>query len=408
MDMLPEDNKETSQPANDSPQPQPNAAPEAPSSPEPEATPEPKHVRSEEAFAEFRRELREEDQVEKKGFRAGFGRLMQRLFRRKKAVQEEPEEAPSRLDELIIPEASTAVAEAAPMEAAQAAAPEAAPAQPAEGAAAEFRSMVHDRLTGAFTEQIEVEPASPPPEVLHDQAGLQPISPAAEPEEIEQPAAPGHSILSALRHEGEAVEEEPASMREAALEDYVVAPAEEETGLSTVTRMRRSWRDMRPIDRRLLVVALVIVGLAVLTGSGFVVLNSIPTPTPAPTATASILPIPVSISLPGGLVFPLAVGIVGPDGKWNPTGPEWLRDTEICRWVALPYSVQLEAVLRTLKANDEIKLSMSNYDSVSYKVESIQQVPVADIPKLAPSTPSLLVILSKQDSDSRWVVTAKP
>ncbi|HEX8991571.1 MAG TPA: hypothetical protein VF784_07810 [Anaerolineales bacterium] len=412
MDMLPDENQDLPQPANDSPEPQPSGAPESPATPETQAPPEGPRASSEDAFAEFRRELREEETQEQKGFGPGLRRLLTRVFRRKKKPVEEAE-VPSRLDQLISSQAAEAAEAAAAPQGAQGV-PEAKPeeARP-ESAAAEFRTMVRTKLTDAFLTKEELEPTSPPPETHFEQPGTQPIAPAAEPtvpEEAEAPGAPGRSILSTLHTDQEQeVVEEPSTIREAALEDYVTAPAEgeEEAAPSLVRSVRRSWRDMRPIDRRLLVGALIIVGLAVVSGSGFLVVKSIPTPTPAPTATASILPIPISISLPGGWVFPLGVGAVQ-NGVWDPTGPQWLQGTEVCRWVSLPWTVQLEAVLRTLKSSDEIKLSMSNYDSVTYKVESIQQVPSGDVGKLAPSTPSLLVILSKQNSSTRWVVIAKP
>lgn len=415
MDMPPDENQDSPRPAEDALEPQPSeAAPETPATPEtPEApAPEEGHQsRSEEAFAEFRRSLREEESQEKPGLGPRLRRLLTGIFRPRRKQAEEPSEAQSRLDELGLPESPAAVeATAAPKVAQEI--PEAKPETPTEGAAAEFRSMVRNKLSDAFLTKEDLEPVSPPPDAFAGQSGMQPIAPAAEPtvpEEGQAPGVPGRSILAGLRQEAEEVAEEPAGIREAALEDYVTAPAEaeEESTPSLPRRLRVAWRDMRPLDRRLLIGALIIVGLAVVSGSGFLVVKSIPTPTPAATATPSVLPIPISISLPGGLVFPLGVGKVQ-NGVWDPTGPQWLQGTEVCRWVSLPWSVQMEAVLRSLKANDEIKLSMSNYDSVIYKVESIQQVPSSDVGKLAPSTPSLLLILSKPDSSSRWVVTAKP
>jgi hypothetical protein len=228
-----------------------------------------------------------------------------------------------------------------------------------------------------------------------------------------QPVESSRSILTSLRQENEEEQEEPANdtanIREAALEDYVSEPEEPEPerGTPVVRNLRRSWRYMRPFERRLLIGALAIVGLAALAGSGFLVISSIPTPTPVVTPTTSTLPFPISVSLPGGWIFPLRTGFVQ-NGKWDPKGPEWLSGTEVCRWVSLPSTVQLEAVLRTMKADDAIQLSMSNYDSIIYKVQSIEQVPSSEIAKLATDSPCLLLILSKQDSDSRWVVTAKP
>jgi len=128
---------------------------------------------------------------------------------------------------------------------------------------------------------------------------------------------------------------------------------------------------------------------------------------PEPTAAASNLPFPTSMILPGGLNFNLGKGAIN-DGEWNPRGPEWLEGTEICRWVAIPWSRQLEAVVRTLTQKDTIDLVMNNSDKLTYTVYSIQELTLAQMQALGQNSPCLLLVLAKQDSDKRWVVTAKP
>ncbi len=398
---------------------QPAEVPAEPTSPEP--APERPHISREEALAEMRRSLREEEAPQPTGFRAGVNKLFQKVFQRKKREAEEIVETPSRLDELELPEAATALHPAG--EQFPVAPPTEYPetregAQPAEPAGPEvttdsgmFRSMVEKKLTGALPGFGRMEPLVPTPEPNEQQEEaiefLAPVTPRvpAEPE----PGVAGQSILTSLHHEEEEVTEEPSSIRQAALEDYVMEPEEpEEKRTDAMTRtLRRGWRDMRPLERRLLIGALIIIGLAAIGGTGFLVVASIPSPTPAATPTTSITPIPISLSLPGGWVFPLRTGEVV-NGKWDPKGAEWLDHTEVCRWVSLPWTVQLEAVLRTLKADDPLQLSMSNYDSLTFKVKSIQQVEPAEIQQLASDTPCLLVILTKQDTSTRWVVTAKP
>jgi hypothetical protein len=166
---------------------------------------------------------------------------------------------------------------------------------------------------------------------------------------------------------------------------------------------------MRPGDRRLVKVISGVGALVIVVPLLWLIAGAGAGPaTPAPTPTPPQVPYPISISLPGGWVFPLSIGDVDQNGRWNPKGAEWLRGTELPRIVSLPWTVQLEAVMRTLNGNDEIKLSMSNYDSIAYKVQSIDQVPASEVANLAKNTPGLLVILSKADTDERWVVTAKP
>ena len=59
------------------------------------------------------------------------------------------------------------------------------------------------------------------------------------------------------------------------------------------------------------------------------------------------------MKIPGGLSFNLGRGSLE-DGRWNPRSPEWLEGTEVCRWVAIRYSLQLEAVIRTLTRDDRL------------------------------------------------------
>jgi hypothetical protein len=119
------------------------------------------------------------------------------------------------------------------------------------------------------------------------------------------------------------------------------------------------------------------------------------------------LPYPTSLALPGGLNFNLGQGSIR-DGKWNPTGPEWLIGTETCRWVAIPWSLQVEAVVRTFNQTNTIDLVMSNNDRLTYTVTSIQELTLEEMQALDQNSPCLLLVLAKQDSEKRWVVTAKP
>ena len=128
----------------------------------------------------------------------------------------------------------------------------------------------------------------------------------------------------------------------------------------------------------------------------------------APTALPSDLPYPTTVSLPGGWQFALGKGGLTSDGSWDPSGAEWLQGTEVCRWVALPWSRQLEAVIRTLNPDDPIELGMSNNDKLTYNVYSVKQMSPAEMLKLDSNKPCLLVVLAEPDADKRWVLTALP
>ncbi len=119
------------------------------------------------------------------------------------------------------------------------------------------------------------------------------------------------------------------------------------------------------------------------------------------------LPYPISLALPGGVNFNLAQGAIK-NGKWNPSKPEWLVGTEVCRWVAIPWSLQLEAVVRTFTRADVIELGMSNNDKIAYNVYSIQELTLEEMQALSQNQPCLLLVLARSDSDKRWVVTALP
>ena len=81
------------------------------------------------------------------------------------------------------------------------------------------------------------------------------------------------------------------------------------------------------------------------------------------------------------------------------------------RWVALPWSEQLEAVvIRTFEQGDQIDLVMSNNDFLTYKVDTIEKKSFAELQSLDTRTPSLLLIIpsGNNDEDEFFVVTALP
>lgn len=202
------------------------------------------------------------------------------------------------------------------------------------------------------------------------------------------------------------------AVRELALQEYdetKIEPEERKPPLRE--EVRRTLRELKPVERILLIVAGVLtVGVMLFSGI-YLIVNSISIPTPTPTAEVDLMDIvhPTRLSLPGGWEFNLGQGRVS-DGKWAPQGAEWLVGTEISRWVALPWSLQLEAVLRTLKSGDQIELMMSNFDVLVFNVYSIQQMTMAELLASDMKTPGLLVVLySDEEADGTfWVVSALP
>jgi hypothetical protein len=129
---------------------------------------------------------------------------------------------------------------------------------------------------------------------------------------------------------------------------------------------------------------------------------------PPPVEEVTQLPYPVRMNLPGGLSFNLGKGSLDEEGRWEPLGPEWLEGTEICRWVAIPYSRQLEAVVRTFSREDQIELVMSNNDTLTYTVNSIDQLSIGEMQEIDSGSPCMMLVLAQADTEKRWVVTALP
>ncbi len=181
------------------------------------------------------------------------------------------------------------------------------------------------------------------------------------------------------------------AVREMALQEYDETRVEpEERKQPLQEEVRRTIRELKPFERFLLIAAGILT-VGVLLASGiFLIVDSISIPTPTPTAEVDLSNVvhPTHLSLPGGWAFNLGEGRVQ-DGVWTPQGAEWLVGTEISRWVALPWSLQLEAVLRTLKSGDQLELQMSNFDVLTFNVYSIQEMTMEELLSSDAKTPSL-------------------
>ena len=205
--------------------------------------------------------------------------------------------------------------------------------------------------------------------------------------------------------------EEPESfteVRSVALEDgeevFVEVEATPQDPLEE--RLTAFENALRPY-RRYIYFGFTVLGVVMALAAAAVLLNVYRQSQPAAPTPVLNLPFPTLISLPGGLNFSLGKGALR-DGEWNPQGPEWLEGTEVCRWVAIPWSRQLEAVIRTLSPDDQIELVMSNNDRLLYKVYSVQQLSNEELQELQSDSPCLLLVLAKADTETRWVLTALP
>lgn len=200
-----------------------------------------------------------------------------------------------------------------------------------------------------------------------------------------------------------------SDVRAVALEDgeEVFVEVEVKTEDTVEDRLKSFENALRPY-RRYINFGIAFIGIVVIIITSALLYDtyrrSLP---PEPIQEAEALPYPVVLNLPGGLSFNLGRGILD-NGRWDPRRPEWLEGTEICRWVAVPYSRQLEAVVRTLTRDDKLELVMSNSDEWTYDVFSITQMSIEDMQKASENSSCLLLVLADVNTDTRWVVTAYP
>ena len=225
--------------------------------------------------------------------------------------------------------------------------------------------------------------------------------------EKETPAAPPPVTHLPVKTE-ETVDVDFEEVRQVALEEYDGVAVEPEVKTPIQEEIRKSIRELRPFEKYILIGF----GALIVGALGFFVLAdsitaALTPPEPTPTIDLTNVIHPIQLSLPGGWVFDLGEGKVV-DGSWTPQRAEWLVGTEISRWVALPWSLQLEAVLRTLQPEDQITLTMSNFASLEFNVYSIQELTMEEIQALDPNKPGLLIILfgGEGDTNTHWVVTA--
>jgi len=262
-----------------------------------------------------------------------------------------------------------------------------------------------DDLIDMLEEDGTKEPAleMPEDEVRHEDL----VIPDDEPQEvIDLVELKKRAFSSRGAAEGESFSE----VRAVALDDgeEVFVEVEVKAEDPTQERINSIKNALRPYQRYFyfVVIFVALIMVVVVSASLYqIYLRSLPTP---PVEEVAALPYPVAMNLPGDIRFTLGKGILDNNGKWEPNGAEWLEGTEVCRWIAIPYSRQLEAVVRTLTQSDQIDLTMSNNDKLTYTVYSIEQLKIEEMQKLDTNAPCMLLMLAQPGADERWVVTAKP
>ena len=259
-----------------------------------------------------------------------------------------------------------------------------------------------------YLEQIDelIDLLEPEAETVQFEAVAEPeITPPVEPEVVPDVDELKKRVFSPTET---SKEQEISEVRAIALEggEEVFVEVEAKTADPFDERLTAFENSLRPY-RSYIYYALAFLGIVMAVAAGALLVREYQKNQPTPVVEVSNLPFPTDMVLPGGLNFGLGKGAIV-DGVWNPRGAEWLEGTEICRWVAIPWSRQLEAVVRTLTKKDTIDLVMSNNDRLTYTVSSIQELTLAEMQDLDSNSPCLLLVLAEQDSDKRWVVTALP
>lgn len=260
-------------------------------------------------------------------------------------------------------------------------------------------------------EPVEAEPVSEPKIEVPREVPEEPVvMPEPEPEPEPEPVDLDElkkRVFSPSKEEKP--EEDFSQVRAVALEggEEVFVEVESKRVDERQDRLKALENSLRPY-RGMLFFLLAFLAIVLAVAAGTVMYRTYQsTLPPTPTPVESDLPFPTQVILPGGLSFNLGKGQIV-EGEWNPQGPEWLRGTEVCRWVAIPWSRPLEAAVRTLTRQDSIELVMSNSDRLTYNVFSIESLTLEEMQALDQNSPCLLVVLAEQDAEKRWVLTAKP
>jgi len=358
-------------------------------------------------FAEIRRGLKQDEATEKEKKEKSFvGRITGRFKRPKLVSVEKPVDTEEEsINENVSAELTSGSGDSPSDEKIASLMGSADPSE-SEPAEEKVASLAPDQNVEDFI--LNLEPPEVSPEIVQKE---EPEEPAQE-EQIEE-LVKSTEVLKPAAPQQIANDQRDETMREVALEDYGTEREVEETQTQTLSqRVKVIRRGLKPIERLLIFGGASLFIIICLVAGGAFLYPRFSEGDSAPSVPTQDLPYPVRLTLAGSGYFELDRGVVE-NGKWNlrnksqGTG-EWLEGTELCKWVAIPWNVQLEAVVRSLTPKDTIDLTMSNADILTYNVYSIKNIPVDQIDSLERAGTCLLVILANEDADTRWVVTALP
>lgn len=113
---------------------------------------------------------------------------------------------------------------------------------------------------------------------------------------------------------------------------------------------------------------------------------------------------PASIEI-AGLSYILGTGRIQ-KGIWQPQAAEWLSGSHLRRIIAIPYDLQTVDTLSRIPPGHVAKLRLRSGEIVRYKIAETYRVQRQQIEILAEKRPSLVIILSGEDSIDRTVINA--
>lgn len=195
-------------------------------------------------------------------------------------------------------------------------------------------------------------------------------------------------------------------LRPSALEEY--EPTKGVTGRLSILERLREWFNQLHVEQKVLLFSSIFVFGAI---SFFLILvlfrPTQPVVIPPVSNLDPSIPTPEAVILPDNQAFKLSLGAIV-DGKWLPQGSEWLIDTELPRWLSLPWNEELESAVLLYERNDPLQLQMSNGDILVYRFQTVEEILLSEISLFHANTADLLIMLYKPSISTCLVLVAGP
>lgn len=235
--------------------------------------------------------------------------------------------------------------------------------------------------------------------------------------EKREPSQPAQKAPAVAESSGAPAAEKPVidpkfeEVRPMALDQYEPTSTPEDAQTSR-GRLRTWLASLHPGQKALLFSTIFVFVAMLFFGSVLFIrfLATRPGPPPPPTPMSNLdptIPIPVSVVLPDGQEFKLIQGGFV-DEEWNPQGAEWLVDTEVPRWLSLPWSAEMEAAVGAFEPNAPIQLVMDNDDILVYRFQSLEEIPLDELKQYHVNTADLLIRLYRPRKSTTLVLIAIP